>query len=161
MCIRDREDIGLKVEIETISPTRKRFKVELPREEISSQVEKICAELRKQVTIPGFRKGRAPNWLIIARFEDHIKGKLIEKNGKIQLIDHNNWKKQDKIQKNSSKYSLIVIPEIEKANSISTLLKILYRNINPRILRYNPNIFDNKEEGYKELAEQISALYKV
>lgn len=74
-----KEDIGLKVEIETISPTRKRFKIELPREEISSQVEKICAELRKQVIIPGFRKGRAPNWLIIARFEDHIKGELIER----------------------------------------------------------------------------------
>lgn len=69
----------MKVEIETISPTRRRFRVELPREEISSQVEKICAELKKEVTIPGFRRGRAPNWLIIARFEDYIKGELIER----------------------------------------------------------------------------------
>jgi trigger factor len=65
------------VDVETLSPTRRRLRIELPREKVNSEIDRICRELRKEVSVPGFRRGRVPREILLARFEDHVKTTLI------------------------------------------------------------------------------------
>lgn len=58
----------MKSTVETLEPTRVRLTVEVPYEELSSQMEKAYKDIAGQVSIPGFRKGKVPARIIDQRF---------------------------------------------------------------------------------------------
>jgi trigger factor len=72
----------LKVEVETLSPIRRRLKVEVPREQVVEEMERAYSGLSRQARIPGFRPGRAPRHVLERQFGDHVRsevfGKLIQ-----------------------------------------------------------------------------------
>lgn len=68
----------MKVEVETIGPCRKALKIEIPAEEVNTELEKSYEEVKKNVQVPGFRKGKAPKSILKARFGDYLKAEALQ-----------------------------------------------------------------------------------
>lgn len=58
----------MKSSVEKLSDTRVKLTVEVPFEELNKEVDQAYAAIAQQVSIPGFRRGKAPRQLIDARF---------------------------------------------------------------------------------------------
>ncbi|WP_115727611.1 trigger factor [Actinomyces culturomici] len=58
----------MKSTVETLEPTKVRLTVEVPYEELSSEMDKAYKDIAGQVSIPGFRKGHVPARIIDQRF---------------------------------------------------------------------------------------------
>ena len=58
----------MKSDLQTLSPTRVKLTVEVPFEELQESLDAAFARIGKQVTIPGFRKGKVPARIIEQRF---------------------------------------------------------------------------------------------
>lgn len=58
----------MKSTVETLEPTKARLTVEVPYEELSSEMDKAYKDIAGQVSIPGFRKGHVPARIIDQRF---------------------------------------------------------------------------------------------
>ena len=57
----------MKSTVETLSPTRVRLAVEVPFDELKPSLDKAYANIAKQVRVPGFRPGKAPQRIIDQR----------------------------------------------------------------------------------------------
>jgi trigger factor len=91
----------LKVDIQDVSSDKKILKIEVPIEEVNEEFEKAYEEVRKNIEIPGFRKGRAPRNVLRMRFNEYVKKDVIEnlvtsayqkaiEDNKIYVIGHPN-----------------------------------------------------------------------
>lgn len=58
----------MKTDVESLSPTRVKLTVELPFEELQPSFDEAYKSIAKQVSIPGFRKGKVPARVIEQRF---------------------------------------------------------------------------------------------
>ena len=58
----------MKSTVETLEPTKVRLTVEIPVEELKSEMDKAYKNIANQVSIPGFRKGHVPARIIDQRF---------------------------------------------------------------------------------------------
>ena len=58
----------MKTDLESLSPTRVKLTVELPFDELQPSFDKAYASIAKQVSVPGFRKGKVPARVIEQRF---------------------------------------------------------------------------------------------
>lgn len=58
----------MKSSVEKLSETRVKLTVEVPFEELTPEIDKAYQDIAQQVTLPGFRRGKAPRRLIDARF---------------------------------------------------------------------------------------------
>jgi len=68
----------MRVEIEELEPCKKQIKVEIPKERVDETFDRIYNQLRREVTIPGFRPGRAPVSIIKARFKEYVEARVME-----------------------------------------------------------------------------------
>jgi len=72
----------LKVDVETVDPLRRRLAVEVPAEEVSTELEKAYVDLGRAAKVPGFRPGRVPRPVLERMFGDRVRaevfGKLIQ-----------------------------------------------------------------------------------
>lgn len=69
----------MKVTVEDVSPVQKRMKVELPVETVSRAFGDVYNEYRKQASVRGFRKGKAPNTILAREYGPQIKGDVLER----------------------------------------------------------------------------------
>lgn len=53
--------------------------VALKEKKLNEEINKLAKELRKDVSIPGFRKGKAPVDIIKSRFGDHLRAESLQK----------------------------------------------------------------------------------
>ncbi|MFM8156243.1 MAG: trigger factor [Actinomycetes bacterium] len=58
----------MKSDVETLSPTRVKLTVEVPFDELKDSLDAAYGRIGKQVSIPGFRKGKVPARIIEQRF---------------------------------------------------------------------------------------------
>lgn len=58
----------MKTDVETLSPTRVKMTVHLPFEELQPSFDEAYKSIGKQITVPGFRKGKVPSRVIEQRF---------------------------------------------------------------------------------------------
>ncbi|MDO5099442.1 MAG: trigger factor [Corynebacterium sp.] len=58
----------MKSSVEKLNDTRVKLTVEVPFEELKNEIDQAYQAIAAQVSIPGFRKGKAPKQLIDARF---------------------------------------------------------------------------------------------
>lgn len=65
--------------VEEISPTRKRLKIEIPPDAIEKEISGELEKLRQKTKIPGFRAGKAPISLIEKRFGKEVEGEALQK----------------------------------------------------------------------------------
>lgn len=66
----------MTVELEEISPCRRKLKIEVPVEDITSEFDDAVKVYAQSVSIPGFRPGKAPRQMVKARFKKEILGRL-------------------------------------------------------------------------------------
>jgi trigger factor len=62
-----RSDPDVKTDVEELSPTRVRFTIEVPFEELKQNLDRAYREVNRQVRVPGFRPGRVPPRVIDQR----------------------------------------------------------------------------------------------
>jgi trigger factor len=60
--------------------------VEVPAEEVDGQMEKAVTELRRDLSLPGFRKGKVPRSVIQARFGQDVRQEVIK-----NVVDEALW----------------------------------------------------------------------
>ncbi len=58
----------MKVEVTELGPVKRSLKIEVPQEDVNKQFAEVYAELNRQVRIPGFRPGKAPQSLLEQRY---------------------------------------------------------------------------------------------
>ncbi len=63
----------MKITVEDVNEIQKRLSVEIPPEEVNKEFEKVYNRLRRQVSIKGFRKGKAPNSVIAKEYGEEIR----------------------------------------------------------------------------------------
>ena len=68
------------------TPTRKSIKVTVPAAEVSEEFGKVLAKLAPKAKIPGFRPGKAPKDVLMARFEREIHAEVAE-----NLVNKHFW----------------------------------------------------------------------
>ena len=69
----EEEAFQYPITLEDAGPGTKKVSVEIPRDRISTELQKQFKELRQQAAIPGFRVGHAPQKLIEKRFSSDVK----------------------------------------------------------------------------------------
>ncbi len=71
------KETNMKVEIEQVSPIRRKMSVALPPELVDQEVDKAYLNLQKQVKIKGFRPGKAPLPLLQRYFKAQVEEDVI------------------------------------------------------------------------------------
>ncbi len=69
----------MKAEVESISPVKKKLIVEIPPDEVAREEEAALKDIRRKVTIPGFRRGRAPLSVIRRYYGERVLGDVISR----------------------------------------------------------------------------------
>lgn len=68
----------MRVEVETLDSTQVKLEIEIPAEEVNEALEETYKALRAYVSLPGFRKGKAPLTIIKSRFPEHINAEVVK-----------------------------------------------------------------------------------
>ncbi len=58
----------MKVEVTELGPIKRSLKIEVPQEDVNRQFAEVYADLNRQVRVPGFRPGKAPQSLLEQRY---------------------------------------------------------------------------------------------
>jgi trigger factor len=66
-------------EIEEISPTTRRLKIDVPSDVIQSETDSVYNNLQMTTNIPGFRAGKAPRAILEKKFGKNVEAQIIEK----------------------------------------------------------------------------------
>jgi trigger factor len=77
----------MKVKLQEPTASRRILEVEIPAEEVQQEKERIAREYARRLSIPGFRKGRAPASVVRRRFQREIEQEVVEK-----LTKESSWK---------------------------------------------------------------------
>ena len=62
----------MKAEFVDVSETRKTVSIEIPREEVDAEIDRVARGYAKEARIPGFRRGKVPPSMVKQRFRDQI-----------------------------------------------------------------------------------------
>ena len=69
----------MKIDIKEAGVARKIATVNFDSEEVNKHESKVCQELGKMVSIPGFRKGKAPAQIIRKKYARELREELNRK----------------------------------------------------------------------------------
>jgi trigger factor len=167
------------VTIEDAGPCKKKVIIEIPEETIKSATDKQYGELRKDVLVPGFRKGRAPRRLLEKRFgkdtKEAIKLKLLAeasesaiKDNKLQTLGEPDvdYEKIEMPVEGPMKFDFEVevrpeleLPKLEGIPVSRTKLEVGDEQVDREIERMQrlSGIWTPREDGAVELDDQIIA----
>ena len=67
----------MKVEIRDLTEVQKEMSIEVPPEEVGKAFDRAVRDVRKQVTVPGFRKGKTPRGVVRQRYAKEV-GRQVE-----------------------------------------------------------------------------------
>lgn len=62
----------MNVSVESLGPCKKLLRVEVPVEKVSSTFDEVAGQYQKQVSLPGFRPGKAPRHLVVKSYDGRI-----------------------------------------------------------------------------------------
>ncbi len=66
-------------EVENVSSTSRRLKINVPSEIIQSEINSMYNEIRSTANIPGFRQGKVPQAILVKKFGKTVEAQVIEK----------------------------------------------------------------------------------
>ncbi|MDH5563287.1 MAG: trigger factor [Nitrospirota bacterium] len=69
----------MKLEMTELGPVKRALKIEVPEEAVNSAFQKVYAELKRQVRIPGFRPGKAPLELLQKRYAPMVGQDVVQR----------------------------------------------------------------------------------
>jgi trigger factor len=167
------------VTIEEAGPCRKKVIIEIPQEAIEKATDKQYEELRKEATVPGFRKGRAPRRLIEKRFgkeaSEQVKLKLLAsatesaiKDNELQALGEPDidFEKMELPAEGPLKFDFEVevrpefdLPDLEGIPVTKTKLEVADEQIDREIEQMQKwsGVWTPRKEGAVELEDQIIA----
>ncbi|GFE58768.1 trigger factor [Geobacter sp. AOG1] len=62
----------MQINVEALSKVKKKISFEIPADRVTAEIEKAYDEIRKQVAIKGFRKGKVPQALLEKHYSDRM-----------------------------------------------------------------------------------------
>jgi trigger factor len=65
--------------VEELSPIKKRFRIEIPKEIVEKEISDAYSRLNKRVKVSGFRPGKVPREILERRYSKNIEAEVIEK----------------------------------------------------------------------------------
>lgn len=68
----------MQIKVESLSKVKKKINFEIPAERVSSEIEKVYAEIGKRASIKGFRKGKVPMSLIEKHYGDVMEQDVVK-----------------------------------------------------------------------------------
>ncbi len=68
----------MKVDVETVSETRRKLAIAVPAEDVRKQFADAVADVAKTIQIPGFRPGRVPKSIVRARYGTAIRSDVLQ-----------------------------------------------------------------------------------
>jgi len=74
----DREKNGISASVTAGDDCRRSIEIEVPPERFLAEKEKALEEITRSVTIPGFRKGKAPRDAVLRRYADEVHQEAIK-----------------------------------------------------------------------------------
>ncbi len=69
----------MKLEMTELGPVKRALKIEVPEDAVNSEFQKVYAELKKQVRIPGFRPGKAPLGVLQKRYGSMVGQDVVQR----------------------------------------------------------------------------------
>ncbi len=66
------------INVENVSPIKKKISIEIPTERVSREVEKVYAEIRRNASVKGFRKGKVPQPIIEKYYSDKMEADVLK-----------------------------------------------------------------------------------
>lgn len=69
----------MQVNVETINPVTKKVSIEIPADQVNSEIEKTYANIQKRARIQGFRPGKAPLQLIKRTYSDSMRDEVMRR----------------------------------------------------------------------------------
>ena len=69
----------MRVNVEEISPIKKKVNVEVPEDQVIKEVDSFYRELSRKAKIKGFRPGKVPRNILERHFKDYVKTEVIQK----------------------------------------------------------------------------------
>ncbi|MCL2844244.1 MAG: trigger factor [Chitinivibrionia bacterium] len=69
----------MSTKVESVNEWKKRILVEIPKEEVQAEFDKILKDVAKKVDIQGFRKGKVPEKVVISRYGEGMIMEATEK----------------------------------------------------------------------------------
>jgi len=69
----------MKLDVEELSATKRRLKVEIPGEEVDSALDKAYKDLNKSVKVDGFRPGKAPRPVLERLYHESVDADVVQK----------------------------------------------------------------------------------
>ena len=73
----------MKIDVDELSPVQRKVRVELPKDEVSSEFAKAYRTLGQRVRVKGFRSGKAPRSVLQGLYGEEIKGQV-----RTHLVEH-------------------------------------------------------------------------
>ncbi len=64
--------------VENLSPVKKKISFEIPSERVSQEIEKVYEEIKRTVSIKGFRKGKVPRAIIEKHYSDRMEADVLK-----------------------------------------------------------------------------------
>ncbi len=167
------------VTIEDAGPCKKKVLVEIPAEKIVKATDAQFKELRKDATIPGFRKGRAPRRLLEKRYgkeaSDAIKAKLLADASQAAVTDNKlnilgepniNFEEIKLPEEGSLKFDFVVevrpefeLPSLEGVPVTKTKLEVTDEQVDDEVERMQKyaGVWTPRKDEPAELDDQIIA----
>ncbi|HLL70870.1 MAG TPA: trigger factor [Pyrinomonadaceae bacterium] len=68
----------MKTEVVDVSPTKKELKIEIDAQDVRAELERVTERYAAAVSVPGFRKGRAPGSVVRQRYKNEIRGEVVQ-----------------------------------------------------------------------------------
>ena len=69
----------MNVNVESISPIKKKLSIEIPGDQVAKEVDSFYGELRKKARIKGFRPGKVPRNILERHFKEYVKVEVVQK----------------------------------------------------------------------------------
>lgn len=66
------------INVENVSPVKKKISIEIPTERVSREIEKVYAEIRRNASVKGFRKGKVPQPIIEKYYSDKMEADVLK-----------------------------------------------------------------------------------
>ena len=68
----------MNVNIENLSSVKRKISFEIPADRVTSEIDKVYEQIRKNATIKGFRKGKVPQSVIEKNFSGKMAGEVLQ-----------------------------------------------------------------------------------
>ncbi len=69
----------MKLEMTELGPVKRALKIEVPEDAVKNEFQKVYAQLKRQVSIPGFRPGKAPVALLEKRYSQLVEQDVVQR----------------------------------------------------------------------------------